>query len=94
MRCTILAIGSRGDVQPLIALGIGLKAAGVDVRLASHADFAAAVLAHGLEFFRLDGHAAAFFSGAAGSAFRERVRGPRTSGVSSTTTCRRFSKSF
>jgi sterol 3beta-glucosyltransferase len=76
VRCTILAIGSRGDVQPLIALGSGLKAAGVDVRLATHVDFATAVAAQGLEFFPLEGHASAFFSGAAGSAFRDRVRRP------------------
>ncbi len=76
MRCTIIAIGSRGDVQPLIALGVGLKAAGVTVRLATHADFADAVRAQALEYFPLEGHAAAFFSGPAGDAFRETVRRP------------------
>jgi len=76
MRCTILAVGSRGDVQPLLALGIGLRAAGVSVRVATHRDFEAAVRAHQLEYFPLIGHASSFFGGAAGNAFRERVRKP------------------
>lgn len=76
MRCTILAIGSRGDVQPLIALGAGLRAAGLTVRCATHADFEPAVVAQGLEYFKLEGRAAEFFGGAAGNAFRERVRTP------------------
>ncbi|MGB7417232.1 MAG: glycosyltransferase [Thermosynechococcaceae cyanobacterium] len=33
MHITILAIGSRGDVQPFVALGVGLKQAGYQVRL-------------------------------------------------------------
>ncbi len=39
MRVTILTIGSRGDVQPYIALGLGLQACGHQVRLASMAPF-------------------------------------------------------
>ena len=57
MRCTILAVGSRGDVQPLLALGIGLQAAGVTVRVATHKDFEAIVCGHGLEYFPMVGHA-------------------------------------
>ena len=33
MRIAIIALGSQGDVQPYIALGKGLKAAGHNVRL-------------------------------------------------------------
>ena len=76
MRCTILAIGSRGDVQPLVALGVGLREAGVHVRLATHRDFEGLVVRHGLEFFPLAGHATQFFSGPGGNAFRERLRRP------------------
>jgi sterol 3beta-glucosyltransferase len=36
----IIALGSRGDVQPYIALGKGLKAAGYSVRLVTHENFA------------------------------------------------------
>ncbi|MGE0040889.1 MAG: glycosyltransferase [Vicinamibacterales bacterium] len=73
MRCTILAVGSRGDVQPLIALGAGLRQAGVRVRLATHRDFTPAVEAAGLEFAPIEGNASLFASGPAGRAFRERV---------------------
>ena len=55
MRITILTIGSRGDVQPYVALGLGLKAAGHEVRLATHEDFKAFVCSHGLEFGPLAG---------------------------------------
>ena len=39
MHITILTVGSRGDVQPFIALGVGLKQAGHQVRLATHYNF-------------------------------------------------------
>lgn len=50
MRVTILTAGSRGDVQPYLALGQGLRAAGHDVNLATHAVFKELVAAAGLEF--------------------------------------------
>ena len=53
MRVTILTIGSRGDVQPYIALGLGLQACGHQVRLASMAPFEKLVSSYGLEFFSL-----------------------------------------
>jgi len=46
VRVTIIAIGSRGDVEPYVALAAGLRRAGHDVRLATHERFAA--LADGL----------------------------------------------
>ncbi len=46
MRVTIVAIGSRGDVEPNVALAAGLRRAGHDVRLATHERYAA--LADGL----------------------------------------------
>ena len=36
MKFTIIALGSRGDVQPYIALGAGFKKSGHDVRVATH----------------------------------------------------------
>jgi UDP:flavonoid glycosyltransferase YjiC (YdhE family) len=57
VRITLLTVGSRGDVQPLIAIGVGLRDAGHEVRLATHPRFAAAVARHDLEFARLaEGH--------------------------------------
>ncbi len=35
MNITILTIGTRGDVQPYVALGIGLQAAGHTVTIAT-----------------------------------------------------------
>ena len=50
MRISVLTVGSRGDVQPYIALSNGLRAAGHDVRLATCRPFRATIEAHGLEF--------------------------------------------
>ena len=50
MKLAILTAGSRGDVQPYISLGRGLRDAGVDVRLATHVGFRELVERHGLEF--------------------------------------------
>jgi sterol 3beta-glucosyltransferase len=48
MQITILTVGSQGDVQPYVALGAGLRAAGYDVTLVTSARFAALVTAAGL----------------------------------------------
>jgi sterol 3beta-glucosyltransferase len=53
MRITIPTTGSRGDVQPYVALGVGLRARGHDVCLATHADFESLVRRHGLNFYPL-----------------------------------------
>ena len=53
MRITILAFGSRGDVQPYVALGLGLQRAGHKVRLAALSQFKAFVESRGLDFFSL-----------------------------------------
>jgi UDP:flavonoid glycosyltransferase YjiC (YdhE family) len=55
MRITILSYGSRGDVQPFVALGVGLKKAGYRVRLAVPHRFEEFVESHGLEFAPLVG---------------------------------------
>ena len=55
MRIAIIALGTRGDVQPYIALGRGLQAAGHPVRLLTHDNFAPLVQAYGLEFWPVKG---------------------------------------
>jgi UDP:flavonoid glycosyltransferase YjiC (YdhE family) len=50
----IVAPGSRGDVEPYIALGKGLKKAGHYVRLISHQNFAELVNSHGVEFWSIE----------------------------------------
>jgi UDP:flavonoid glycosyltransferase YjiC (YdhE family) len=56
VRIAIIAIGSRGDVQPYIALGQGLIKAGHTVQLATHQDFEVFVKSHGLEFCLIRGN--------------------------------------
>lgn len=51
MRIVIIAPGSRGDVQPYIALGKGLQNAGHYIRLVSHSNFESLVASYGLEFW-------------------------------------------
>ena len=50
MNITILTLGSRGDVQPYVALGAGLRAAGHRVTLATHACFESFTREYGLHF--------------------------------------------
>ncbi|CBQ72598.1 UDP-glucose:sterol glucosyltransferase [Sporisorium reilianum SRZ2] len=52
---TMLTIGSRGDVQPYIALAKGLQADGHRVRIATHAEFGDWILGHGIEFSEIGG---------------------------------------
>jgi sterol 3beta-glucosyltransferase len=49
MRIAIIAMGTRGDVQPYLALGKGLQAAGHLVRLITHENFAQLVSSYGLD---------------------------------------------
>lgn len=56
MNITILAVGSRGDVQPYVALGLGLKTAGHHVRLATHSNFKDFVIQRGLDFAEIKGN--------------------------------------
>lgn len=49
MQITILAPGSRGDIQPYVALGQGLARAGHGVRVVTNEDHRSLVVAHGLE---------------------------------------------
>ena len=55
-RLTFLCFGSRGDVQPYVALGIGFKKAGYAVRVATHAIFKDLVERHGLGFAPVKGN--------------------------------------
>ena len=55
MRITILAMGSRGDVQPYLALGSGLQAVGHQVCVATAPNFEAFVRERGLDFAPMGG---------------------------------------
>lgn len=50
MNISIAAFGSRGDVQPYIALGIGLQSAGFNVQILTDPTFKAFIRRMGLDF--------------------------------------------
>ncbi|KAF2724187.1 glycosyltransferase family 1 protein [Polychaeton citri CBS 116435] len=58
LRITCLTIGSRGDVQPYIALCKGLMADGHRPLIATHAEFEPWIRKHGIEFARVEGNPA------------------------------------
>ena len=58
MLITILAGGTRGDVQPFIALGLELKRTGQQVRIATFKNFENLVNSQGLDFYSLKGDVA------------------------------------
>src|SRR6266498_6168031 len=53
MRVAILTLGTHGDVQPFVALGLGLLRAGHTVRLAARDSYREFVIGRGLEFASL-----------------------------------------
>jgi len=65
-RITIISIGTRGDVQPYIALGVGLQQAGHRVRLVTHENFCAMVTGYGLGYAPINSDAQAMISGESG----------------------------
>ncbi|KAG7094782.1 hypothetical protein E1B28_005597 [Marasmius oreades] len=55
LNIVIMIVGSRGDVQPYVALGKKLREDGHRVRIATHQTFSSFVEDHGLEFFDIGG---------------------------------------
>lgn len=55
LRITCLTIGSRGDVQPYIALCKGLLTEGHKPRIATHAEFGPWIEKHGIDFVSVGG---------------------------------------
>src|SRR5947209_1449992 len=53
MKIAILTFGSRGDVQPLVALGLGLQRADHAVRMVISPNFESLVREHGLDFMMM-----------------------------------------
>lgn len=50
MKITIVALGTRGDVQPMLALSIGLRSAGHDITLIAGSNFESWVRSYGFGF--------------------------------------------
>jgi sterol 3beta-glucosyltransferase len=63
---TIATVGSRGDVQPYVALALGLERAGHAVTIATHEVFRALVTGHGLAFAPIAGDPRALLTDARG----------------------------
>ncbi|UCD23738.1 MAG: glycosyltransferase family 1 protein [Gemmatimonadota bacterium] len=76
MNITIVTIGSRGDVQPYVALGVGLKSAGHRVRLATHARFESFIKNHSLDFAELPGDPREMVESDAGQAWLDTGTNP------------------
>ena len=72
MRIAIVANDTRGGVQPYLALGLGLQAAGHDVRVVAPSDFAGMFSEAGLPMAPLSGSVEATLRGSGG----EGNRGP------------------
>jgi UDP:flavonoid glycosyltransferase YjiC (YdhE family) len=62
MKLTLIALGSRGDVQPIVALGRGLADVGYTVRIVTMVGFEPLVREQRLEFFPVEGDAQALTS--------------------------------
>lgn len=77
MRITLLAVGSRGDVDPFLALAVRLRRAGHRVRLSTHDEFARGVGAAGIEFATLPGNPRAVLASPEGQAMLT-ARNPST----------------
>lgn len=64
MHITILALGSRGDIQPYANLGRGLKQAGHQVRFITFESFATLIAENELDFHPILGNAQSLVAGA------------------------------
>jgi UDP:flavonoid glycosyltransferase YjiC (YdhE family) len=73
---TLFTLGSRGDVEPYIALGEGLVTAGHTVRLSTHARYGPEIRAVGLEFSPAAGDPRVMVQEEAGKRWLESGRNP------------------
>jgi len=76
MRLVVVAFGSRGDVQPYVALGRGLQAAGYAVTLCTLAEFEPLVRDYGLGFAPMRGNIRAILATEPGQRLLQAGRNP------------------
>ena len=69
MKLTILSYGSRGDVQPFIALSVSLLADGFEVTLAAPENFKGLITSYGIPYAPLAGDFHAMFSSEEGQRY-------------------------
>jgi sterol 3beta-glucosyltransferase len=75
MKILLLTIGSRGDVQPYVALGAGLKAAGHDVTVATCSRFRSIIEEHDLTYGYISDDILKLVDSDQGKALMEDTRG-------------------
>jgi sterol 3beta-glucosyltransferase len=76
MRIAVLAVGSRGDVEPFVALAAGLRTAGHEVTLATSPAYARLVHGSKLAFVPLEGDPRDLMAGAQSQAWLASGRNP------------------
>lgn len=76
MKITILTIGTRGDVQPLIALGLGLKQAGHSIKIVTHSIFKFWIESCGFDFAAVEGDPIGFLESEEGKKILESGSNP------------------
>jgi UDP:flavonoid glycosyltransferase YjiC (YdhE family) len=76
MRISIITLGSRGDVQPYVALGTALMAAGHTVTLGTHDEFEPFIRSYGLAFAPLAGNPREIVQSERGKAWLESQANP------------------
>lgn len=76
LKITIIAFGTRGDVQPLIALASALQACGHRVRMIASANFNVWIEGHGLEAARTHVDVQAMMQGTLGREWVEKGNSP------------------
>ncbi|MFN2148287.1 MAG: glycosyltransferase [Anaerolineales bacterium] len=74
MHLTIITIGTRGDVLPYLALGLGLQRAGYRVRIAAQGIYAGLIESHGFEFAPVAGDPRATMESQSGQAWQQSGR--------------------
>ncbi len=72
MKITVFAAGSRGDIQPCLALSRGLQQAGYHVRMAVTEDFAPFIQQHGVDLYPLRGNVQQIMASDTGREFMEK----------------------
>lgn len=76
MKILILTLGSRGDVQPFVALGIGLKQIGHEVTICTASTFENFITSHGLNYAYMNDTIVKFASTDAGRESFENADNP------------------
>ena len=76
MKITILTVGTRGDVQPFVALGIGLKKAGYEIQIVTHLCFETWIRSYDFDFAVIEGNPQEFIESEEGRKMLESGSNP------------------